>query len=278
MIEIPKQFQPHIFTDYPTENKKIFEEWFGEQSLPIIDREYLKIYWTSYLVNHNWGNDVVALHTLQKFVDQLPRDKKYFTVVQFDDGCMVDFKDLDIVTFGMSYRLLEQKPTYCIPLIGQMGERLNLNKKYIANFVGNITHPMRKQLVDSLSELQGYYISTNNHNVNDFKTVVAQSEFTLCPVGYGKTSFRFYEAIHYNSIPVFIYEDELLEPYGIDINEYAIKIKSENIPLIPEILASFSAESLLRKQNKMNELYKDLCTYEGVYNKIIETLHNDKLD
>ena len=153
---VPLIFKPHIFTDYPQSNKKIFEEWFSEQDLPLLNREYLDIFWTSYLVNNNYGEDVDSLHKLQLFVDSLPRNKKYYTVFQFDNGCCVDFKDLDIVTFGMSWRLNSQKPTYVIPLVGEPYKKICTQKKYKANFVGNITHPIRKEIVDSLINIDRY--------------------------------------------------------------------------------------------------------------------------
>src|SRR6476620_5596163 len=115
MIEVPQEFRPTINTVYPPSNFYEFERWFGDNYKENLDREYLGVYWCGYQVNNNYGQDVEAMYRLQSFVDSLPRDKRYFTVVQYDNGCGVDFKDLDIVTFGMSYRLPEQKPTYVIP-------------------------------------------------------------------------------------------------------------------------------------------------------------------
>lgn len=277
MIDVPAWAKPHINTDYPKHNKKIFEEWLTEQSFPELEREFIPIHITSYWVNHNYGNDLIARQRMQQFFDGLDRSKKYWICCQYDDSLLIDTKDLDIVTFGMSYRLPEQKPTYVIPLIGQMPPRLNEKKKYFANFIGNITHPVRKELVEDFSNIQGWYVSTGNHTPEQFYKIISQSKFTLCPVGYGKTSFRFFEAIHHNSIPVFIYEDELLEPYGIDVNEYAIKLKSENLPILMDILNSYSDTELMKREQRRNELYNDLCSYEGICKYIIKTLKNETL-
>lgn len=295
MIEVPQEFRPHICVSYPPSNHLIFEEWFAQQEIPQTDRQYLGIFWTSYLVNNGYGEEPIALQKLQDYVDSLPRYKSYYTIFQFDNGCMVDFKDLDIVTFGMSYRLPEQKPTYVIPLIGQMNEYIPVfnpsppldmqeygtmtiympDRKYKANFVGSITHPLRKELVETLIGENEYYISTEPHEHSEYNRIMANSIFTFSPVGYGKNSFRHYESIHQQSIPVVIYEDEVMEPYGIDINEYGIKIHQSEISVIPEILRSYTPYGIEQKRKRMKELYPILCTYNGVYSQIIKTLQSE---
>lgn len=281
MIEVPQEFRPHICVDYPPSNKLIFEEWYAQQDIPETEREYLGIFWTSYLVNNGYGEEPIALQRLQDYVDSLPRNKRYYTIFQFDNGCMVDFKDLDIVTFGMSYRLPEQKPTYVIPLIGQMGERkypkpiMGVGRDYTASFVGSITHKIREDLVNYITHVPNYYISIAQHSHDKYNEIMAKSTFTLAPIGYGRCSFRLFEAIHQGSIPVII--GDCIEPYGIDFNEYGVKIHESVIEMIPEILASFSPYSIEQKRKRMKELYPILCTYSGVFSEIIKTLQNECL-
>lgn len=274
MIQVPNWFTPHIFTDYPAPNKTIFEEWYGQQDLPVTQREYLKVYWTSYLVNNNWGEDKAAVERLQQFVDELPRDKKYYTIFQFDNGCCVDFKDLDIVTFGMSWRLESQKPTYVIPLIGQPYKKIHAQKKHKANFIGNMTHPIRNEIVNTLRNKEGYYISAASHNVDEFNRVMAESTFTLAPRGFGLPSFRAYEAMYQGSIPVYI-SDEFAIPLNTNFNDYGVLVKAENIPLIDEILNSYNEYDIKMKREAMADFYSKYCTYEGLKDRIIETLQNE---
>ncbi len=282
---VPQELKCHINVAYPQSNVIPFEEWLTQQRLPELERVFIPIHITSFHVNNSYGQDQKAIRLLQDFFDSLDRSKKYWMVFQYDDGLLIDTKDLDIVTFGMSYRLPEQKPTYVIPLIGQMfpympvcnviDAKIVLNKSYIANFIGSITHPIREKLVNTLKREDGYYMSTEHHQPSDYHYIMSDSTFTLCPVGYGKTSFRTYESIHQKSIPIIIYEDEVMEPYGIDINEYGVKIHESSIELISEILESVSPWAIDNKRKRMNELYRDLCTYEGVYDYIIKTLQNE---
>lgn len=279
MIYVPDFLRPHINTDYPQSNKLIFEEWLTQQTLPQLEREFIPIHVTAFHVNNNYGQNRECIYKLQEFFDGLDRSKKYWCVWQYDDGLLIDTKDLDIVTFGMSYRLPEQKPTYVIPLIGQMGNKkypevtFYSEYKYFASFVGNITHPIRKKLVDNLVNTPNYYISTFNHSHDEYNSIIANSKFTLSPIGYGRCSFRFFEAIYQGSIPVSI--GDCIEPYGIDFNEYGVKILEDKIEVIPEILNSFTPYEIEKKRKRMKELYPILCTYEGVFGKIIETLKNE---
>lgn len=277
MIHIPANLIEHINVAYPPSNKIPFEEWFIQQQFPELEREIIKIPITSYWVNHDYGNDLQAKQKMQDFFDGLDRSKKYAIVCQYDDQLLIDTKDLDIVTFGMSYRLPEQKPTYVIPLIGQMPQNYNWEKTLTASFVGSITHKLRERLMYHLNVgIPNYYISTDQHNYGTYTDIMSQSVFSFCPVGYGKTSFRHYEAVNQNSIPVVIFEDEVMEPYGIDINEYGVKVHEDAIHLIPEILSSFSPYSIEQKRKRMKELYNDLCTYNGVFSRIIKTLQDEQ--
>lgn len=276
---VPQEFTPHISVSYPPSNHLIFEEWYAQQPLPEIEREYLGIFWTSYLVNNGYGEEPISLQKLQSFIDGLPRDKKYYTIFQFDNGCMVDFKDLDIVTFGMSYRLPEQKPTYVIPLIGQMltvQSHFEVKNKWDrkCNFIGSKTHPIREKMLSVVNGKSAYYLSTTSCGQDEFYKIIESSRYTLCPRGYGIPSFRCYEAIHQGSVPVYI-SDDFMEPYGIDFDEYGVKIHESAIDLIDEILDSISIYSYIKKLNRMKELYPILCTYSGVFSEIIKTLQNE---
>ena len=272
---IPQELLCHINVAYPQSNITPFEEWLTQQTLPELERVFIPIHITSFHVNNSYGQDPQSIKLLQDFFDSLDRSKKYWMVFQYDDGLLIDTKDLDIVTFGMSYRLPEQKPTYELPLIGQMEDKLEIEKTCTASFIGSMTHPLRQKMMDRLRFENGYAVSANFIPYCLYTEMLASSIFSLCPIGYGKTSFRHYESIHQGSIPVVIFEDELMEPYGIDINEYGVKIHESAIDLIPEILASISPYAIEQKRKRMKELYPVLCTYEGVFSRIIKTLQNE---
>lgn len=160
-MKIPSKFQPTINVVYPKENFVEFERWFGENYNGCkTDREYLGVYWCGYQVNNNYGQNKEAMNELQIFIDQLPRDKKYFSISQYDDGVGIDFKDLDIFVFDMS-----KKSSFNIPLLC-MEHSFNkeVEKDIFASFIGKRTHPIRDNIF-GLDYIDGYYISEQEHSI-----------------------------------------------------------------------------------------------------------------
>src|SRR6478752_346916 len=222
MINTPEWVRPQINVVYPYCNFIEFERWFYENYKgDVTDREYLPIFWTGYYVNNNYGNDAISLYEMQHYIDNyIDKSKKYFTIVQYDDGILNDVSGLDLLQFNMSKT---GENMYTLPLIGQPYPfKFKSEKKYLANFIGNITHPIREH-ARTLEDKGGYYISFQKHEPEEYCKIISESIFTLCYRGYGINSFRIQEALQYNSIPVYIY-DEFLEPHHTYFNEYGIKL------------------------------------------------------
>jgi len=269
MIAVPENFIPTINTVYPYENYEIFENWVSHQKImSITDRQYLPIQWTAYQVNNNYGNDKDALFALQQFVYSLPRDLKYWTICQYDDGILVDLKDLDILTFSMSKKIGIEMPLLCMP----HSYNWNGKKSIIASFIGTHTHPIREHIFNIKNK--NYYISDSQHNTFEFCDVVSQSLFGLCPRGYGLNSFRINECMQYETIPVYI-SDEFIKAFDADFEEYGIIIKQEDAHRIVEILSQVSELEIVMKQIKIREIYKKYYTYEGALQNIIRLLNED---
>lgn len=272
-VSVPEEFQPKINVVYPPNNFIEFERWFCMNYQGDVDvnktRIYLPIFWTAYYVNNNYGQDKEAINRLQIFIDGLDKTKKYFTIIQYDDGILNDISELDLYQFNMS------KPyDYTLPLIGQPHPyKFNFSeKKYIANFVGSITHPIRKHAM-SLSNKEGYYISTNYHDPYNYCRVLAESVFTLCYRGYGLNSFRIAEALQYGSIPIYI-SDAWLKPHNIPFNYYGIKTSDLNG--LEDNISSWYQHNNMYAARIGSEYYKEYFTYEGTKDKIIKHLQTLK--
>src|SRR5688500_8196772 len=84
---VPVQFrQKHPFP-YPEDNKLEFERWFHDTLKPEEikgDRIYLPVFWTAYWLKSGYGNRPRERQALQAFVNALDRNKKYFTICQYD--------------------------------------------------------------------------------------------------------------------------------------------------------------------------------------------------
>jgi hypothetical protein len=106
IIDVPEKFMPICSLEYPFGNTYPFEDWFVNVFLREhielkSDRKYLPIRWTAYTTNNDWGQDKVKRQELQEYINSLPRNIKYFTIVQQAPGIHEDLKNLDIIVFCM---------------------------------------------------------------------------------------------------------------------------------------------------------------------------------
>lgn len=249
---VPPQFQPPHPMRYPSDNNIEFERWYFENFDPHIGRVYLPIFWTGYYCKNKYGKDHKAIRDLQLFIDGLDKTKKYYTIVQYDDGILNDISGLDIKVFSMSGKGDYYLPLLCRPHRFQFKGR----KDIFASFMGRITHPIRAEIA-KIKE-PGWHIETTSHRMEVFCGIVAKSIFTLCPRGYGPTSFRIMEAMQYGSIPVYI-SDTFVEPHGIDFNEYGVKVPSGDIQALPDILHAVDQKG---RQDAVTYFYTKYFTYD----------------
>lgn len=265
-----RNFQPHIVPVYPANNFKIFEEWFAENySGCSTDRELLPVFFTSYLVNNDYGNDKAARAELSNFLTTLDKSKKWFTIIQYDDGSMIDWRlyGLDVLEFNMSKQNGVMLPLICMP----HPYNFTSGKKYLANFVGSRTHPIRDRLANLIGK-EDYYVSFEPHAIQDYLRIMQESVFTLCPRGYGANSFRTCEAIQYGSIPVYISNEHIL-PFGIDFNDFGVLVGEEDAGRVDEILRAIPYETIHEKAGKLKDIYEKHYTYRGCMENIINELN-----
>jgi hypothetical protein len=271
MIYVPEKFRPKHPFRYPEDNHTDFERWYYENHhLGTEDREYLPVFWTAYYCRHKFGQHKPAMVDLQKFLNGLDRSKRYYTIVQYDHGIQNDLKDLDIIVFSMS----GGRTDYPLPLIAQAHEyyHMPVKRRYLYNFIGNLTHPIREELV-KLTYQRGALIRTHKYSIQAFCSVLMQSTFTLCPRGFGPTSFRVQEALQYGSIPVYI-SDEFVIPHNIPFDEYGVIIEAENAHSVHEILSAIPEEEIIRKQRAIPAIYEQYFTYEGNQKMIQMAVNN----
>lgn len=298
IIDVPKQFQQKCNYKYPPYSiaqnmEEILFKFICNNNPQLAKYYYLPIFWTDYYILHNWGKDIDELTI---YLNSLDKSKKYFTIVQYDCGIFINENfDLDITIFGVSGGLNNintcnrttqldnnltinyfsgNKPNFIIPLLTYPYIKCtNSNKEIYCSFVGSfITHPCRIQLLELLN-------SPDNNNKFKFAEttepdiyfeILNKSLFTLCPRGYGYTSYRLFEAIQCNSIPVYIWEDECVLPYTdiINWNDFAVIIHSNEIKYLPDILNRVNIEFKLNQLKKIQYMFK----YDFVYEYIIKSL------
>lgn len=268
MINVPEKFRPRIKVEYPQDNKQIFEEWFYDNCTHVDnpDRTYIPVFWTSYYVNNNYGNDKQALSDLQDFINSLDKSKKYFTIVQYDDGILNDLSGIDIKVFGMGGGRIDYPlPLLCMP----HPHKFENNRDIFAFFQGSMTHEIRRQMVSVLRCMPDYVMPRGTTDCLNFCGYLSRSVFALCPRGYGETSFRICEALQYGAIPVYI-SDKHIIPHGVDFNLYGVMISANDQLRIDDILRSISPEEIKAKQEKGKEVYRDYYSFESNLKLILQ--------
>lgn len=279
IIQIPAHLKPMQFSRYPPDNAITFERWYLESWTGADDQErlYLPIQWTALYCNNGYGNQAI-LHHIQKFIDDLDRSKKYYTIVQYDDGILNNINHLDIQVCAMAGPRIDfSLPLLCTP--HKFNFKPNEVKKvYKASFIGNYTHSIRAQMIDQIkngtraNDDLGYYLSTAQHNLYDYCKILAQSKYVLCPRGYGASSFRIQEAIDFGAIPIYI-SDEFIYPYNMPAFPFGICLTPEDdIDAAINYIESTGQDKIIRACIDTN---RALFTYAGCKREILTHLKNE---
>jgi len=295
ILDVPKKFQQRCNVQYPNYSCGVqMEEILYELLIKDIDKLnninsdyiYLPIFWTDYYINHNYGKDIYELYD---YLDTLDTSKKYFTIVQYDSGIFVKNSNLNILVFGASgginiyynchtdinyqnilFNIFNgNKPDISIPLLTYPYLICNnSNKDIYCSFVGSFkTHPIRVQLLELLSnpKFDNKFVFSETLPTNKYIDILNRSKFTLCPRGFGYTSYRLFEAIHCESVPIFIWDEHCILPYDdiIDWNKFSIVIHSNEIQNLPDILEKVNYSYLLNELKKVKYMfqYDNLCQY-----------------
>lgn len=272
---VPVTFRFQDKHHYPSDNIEDFEFWLSKNlTINYGERTYLPITWTAYYRTCNYGKNINCIQLLQDFLNSLDTSKKYFTVIQWDDGVLNNLDHLDCFVFGMSGKGADYNlPLICMPHKFEFPGSWK-NKKFFLNFIGRVTHPIRQQMIDALPKRPDYYVSTKPHKLQEYCRIISESVITLCPRGYGPTSFRIQEAMQYGSIPIYI-SDEIIKPHGMNI------IPSCNN--VHELLKELEEKQDIKNIKNYSiilsinfDIYRNYFTYEA-NKKIIETINSSPI-
>jgi hypothetical protein len=275
MIYVPDKFQPKHPFPYPEDNHHEFERWyFDNYDMQSEEREYLPIFWTGYYCKHKFGQHKPAMVDMQKFLNGLDRSKKYYTIVQYDHGILNNLRDLDIMVFSMS----GGRTDYPLPLVSMphAAQHEDVHGNFLLNFIGQLTHPIRKIVLRPLMHIHNCFVTTTKQNLYDYTWALQNSTFTLCPRGFGPTSFRIQEALQYGSIPVYI-SDEFIIPHNIPFEEYGALIEAKDAHRVHEILSAIPESEIRRRQEAIPHIYQKYFSYEGNKEAIKKALKNEKV-
>ena len=111
-------FMDFSVNKYPSRNiKQNFEAYFYEyfkKSKFDSGHTYIPIQWTNYLVQNNYGKNIDGLKTFLR--ENLNSSKKYFTIVQYAGGPLVELENTLIFSMGGTFNTKIPKSSEVIPL------------------------------------------------------------------------------------------------------------------------------------------------------------------
>jgi hypothetical protein len=274
LYEYFSEFRPeHTYPLYPPYHEgkyldQYFIDYYRANKIES-DRYLIPVDWTTcYIQNIN-------LQLLQEKILSLDKNKKYFVVSQHDDA-VKEHLPKDTLRFCAG----GNSGGIPIPLICSTIPQKYRNitdKDIFCSFVGSLTHPIRDIMEDVLSKNKKYVIKTRTWSnvvgekeLEDFISTTLRSKFTLCPRGYGKNSFRMYEAMQLGSIPVYIYdEDWRAFKDEVEWDDFSVSINYKDIDKIDNILQSISEEKIIKMSNRGVEVYRQFFNLEKVCELII---------
>lgn len=270
--------QKALYPTYPPYHngyylEEYFSNWYSKNKVNT-NKIYIDIFWTNLYCNT--ASKKAAPVDIQSYINSLDQTKQYFTVCQHDDGPLENLPDNTLIFSAGGNRThgnIIPIPLICAPITNEF---INEKKTIFCSFVGSRTHTIRQQLIERWSDdedfifaSQGWQESVPKKNLTIFKTLTIKSKFTLCPRGYGKSSFRMYEAIQLGSVPVYVSDSHYL-PWADDLDwsEFCVLIKPNQINDLKNILLSYSEDKINNMVKRGQELYNDYFSLEGMCKQI----------
>lgn len=284
IVELGKMFRPGTSHVYPPfKNGRYMEEYAYEtlvakQDEIKTDLVYLPIFWTN-LQNHpgfaqsRAKYDIVLNQVLQTF----PKNTRFFTIVQHDDGPQLQLPKNTII-FGAC------TGTIPLPLIyedktNRLSQLERKEPELFASFVGSLTHPVRQRMASAVESKpyivcrmqKAWNVKVPTEQADEFLDLTLRSKFCLAPRGYGRSSFRFFEAILMDTIPVYFWDDVEWLPYKEHLDYTLFSVSISDISKTYDILSGISEERYQTMKTELQKV-KHWFTLEGMMEYVIEKI------
>lgn len=255
-------YPPHHTGDHLEE--AFIKYWEAEGKGP---RKLIPIHWTAvynYRIKEGLGPGTPngqLRDQLQSYLQELNPYDKYFIVCTHDDA-PTECLPPDTLVFsagGNSSQIDIPIPLTCGPHEGP-GDYL---RTIPISFIGSLTHPIRYAIDHALRGKPGVFLSStewtpevSEDRVDLFKQVTQRSIFSLCPRGYGATSYRLYEAMQLGAIPVYVSDKHLL-PWSdqIDWSKFCVIVKPNDVQNILQMTLAIPASKVRKMQDTLMSVW-----------------------
>jgi hypothetical protein len=156
------------------------------------------------------------------------------------------------------YNTLSEKPIfnrnerpYLYSFLGELSHQF-LPRTHIRHQIKSLPHKSDVFIGSNVSYDLKIRLRKNYVTKNDYELISRNSIFSLAPAGYGRWTYRFFQAIQWGSIPVLL-SDDYVKPFEdtIPYNDFCITIPEMEIQNLDSLLRSFSLQEILRLQNAL---------------------------
>jgi len=230
----------------------------------------------------HWVNKRQYQNLLNRLSDVLRPNVPYITVSQNDQGFpggynfdLHQFPNLLVLSAG-GYGHIP------VPLLKQQEKKMNQERTMserssLFSFAGSLsTAPLRQEMHNYLSAVDHSRIN-NGSNVTQFykhykggkwRDVMLSSHLSMCPRGFGRTSFRLAEALQMGLIPVYIYSDVAWVPYADLFNQIGFTANMTSIRQLIDELLETPVNRLEQMEKRVAILAKSHFSPEGILHQI----------
>jgi hypothetical protein len=231
----------------PFKNGLYLEEYFLKNKKDT-HRKYIPCLWTNFQIESWFQNKKNEMQKcLDIWVKENPSETGYFTVVQYDDGPLLQLPPNTIVYGACSgdipIPLIYQDTTNTLENIPPKKFK---EKEILCSFVGTTTHKVRDKIIKTFEKNTSFKFIVNKNwsavvnknNQDAFIHTTINSKFALAPRGYGRSSFRFFEIFKLKTIPIYVWDDIDWLPFKetIEYSKLCISINSKDIHTLESIL------------------------------------------
>ena len=278
----PLQVKANCPTYPPYHKGDYMEEYFYKFYLKHKDEfdetgyTFIPIGWTDIYIMESKGTERKR-ELIQPYLDDLPT-ANYFTVSQHDDAVSEKLPKGTI-----SFEAGGNQDGIPLPLICSKlpVENTKKEKDILCSFVGSGTG-FRWELAKAYMHDKDFSINIKEwsdvvleNQLKFFIEITTRSKFSLCPRGYGAQSFRFYEVLQLNSIPVIVYDKKWL-PFEdvIDYESFCVLVPvvRGEIHNLKNKLLEISDDQQEEMLKKGKEIYNKYFTLEGMSKQILQVL------
>lgn len=245
-------------------------------------RKLIPIHWTAvynYRFKEGFGRGTpngILRDKLRNYLKTLDPNEKYFIVCTHDDAPTEDLPPNTLVfgAGGNSNRIDIPIPLTC----SEHEDPGDFIRTIPVSFVGSMTHPIRHAIARELYDKEGVFINGANwtpevpsERADLFKKVTQRSIFSLCPRGYGVTSYRLYESMQLGAIPVYVSDKHML-PWSdeIDWSKFSIVVSPSDIPFILQMTLGSPASKLRRMQDALIDVWHNHFSIEATCKHIVK--------